>query len=460
MSATPARKTESKAQSKAQSKKTPVSNSYDLIVTGGTVIDPRIGQLNDATILICDGEFAAVETDKKKISAALKATDKSNIIDAKGKLVTPGLIDLHVHLREPGREDEETVLSGSQAAAAGGFTTICCMPNTSPAIDDQETVRFVLSEATHAPCRVFVVGAVTKNRAGKELAEIGDLVKAGVVAITDDGDFVQDPDLMRRALEYALMFDIPIMQHAEDKFLVGDGVMNESFASAKLGIKGRPAVAEEIATLRDIQLAKFTGGRVHIQHISSAGTVDAIRRAKAEGVKITAEACPHHFSLTDDEIEKRFDTNLRVNPPIRTQADVEAVIAGLVDGTIDCIATDHAPHSAEEKDSEFDQAPAGMVGLETALGLVKTRLIDKGYLSWTDVIRKLTVNPARIINQPLGDLTIGHPADLTIIDPEAEWTVDPSQFKSKSRNTPFAGWNLSGKVVKTILRGQISYSGE
>ncbi len=436
------------------------NDSYDLIVTGGTVIDPKIGVLNDATILIRDGEFVAVETDKKKVAAALKATDKSKIIDATGKLVTPGLIDLHVHLREPGREDEETVRTGAEAASAGGFTTICCMPNTTPAIDDQETVRFVLSEAVGAPCRVFVVGAVTKNRAGKELAEIGDLVKAGVVAITDDGDFVQDPDLMRRALEYAQMFDIPIMQHAEDKFLVGDGVMNESFASAKLGIKGRPAVAEEIATLRDIQLARFTGGRVHIQHVSCAGTVEAIRRAKAEGVKITAEACPHHFSLTDDEIEKKFDTNLRVNPPIRTQADVEAVIAGLVDGAIDCIATDHAPHSAEEKDVEFDQAPAGMVGLETALGLIKTRLIDTGFLSWTDAIRKLTVNPARIINQPLGDLSIGHSADLTIIAPDAEWTVDPSEFKSKSRNTPFAGWKLSSKVVKTILRGQVAYSSD
>jgi dihydroorotase len=450
----------SPAKKQTSAKVSPDSSGYDLIVTGGDVIDPRIGVLNDATILIREGEFVAVETDKKKVAAALKATKKSCIINAGGKLVTPGLIDLHVHLREPGREDEETVMTGSQAAAAGGFTTICCMPNTTPAIDDQETVRFVLSESAGAPCRVFVVGAVTKNRAGKELAEIGDLVKAGIVAITDDGDFVQDPDLMRRALEYALMFDIPIMQHAEDKFLVGDGVMNESFASAKLGIRGRPAVAEEIATLRDIQLAKFTGGRVHIQHVSSAGTVAAIRRAKAEGVKITAEACPHHFSLTDDEIEKRFDTNLRVNPPIRTQADVEAVIAGLVDGAIDCIATDHAPHSAEEKDVEFDQAPAGMVGLETALGLVKTRLIDKGYLSWTDAIRKLTVNPARIINQPLGDLSIGNSADLTIIDPEAQWTVDPSSFKSKSRNTPFTGWELSGKVVKTILRGSVAYSSD
>lgn len=427
-------------------------------VIGGNVIDPHIGPLEGAAIFIKDGRFAAVETDQKKIKARLKNIPVANILDATGKLVTPGLIDLHVHLREPGREDEETVLSGARAAAAGGFTTICCMPNTSPAIDDQETVRFVLSESARADCRVFVVGAVTKSRAGKELADIGDLVKAGVVAISDDGDFVQNPDLMRRALEYAGMFNIPIMQHAEDKFLVGDGVMNESFASAKLGLRGRPAVAEEIAVLRDIKLASFTDGRVHIQHVSAKGSVDAIRRAKAEGVKITAEACPHHFTLTDDEIEKTFDTNLRVNPPIRTREDVEAVIAGLVDGAIDCIATDHAPHSSEEKDVEFDLAPPGMVGLETALGLVKTELIDKGYLSWTDAIRKLSVNPARIIDQPLGDLSEGHSADLTIIDADRQWEVDPEQFKSKSRNTPFAGRTLSAKVTHTILRGQIRYS--
>lgn len=429
-----------------------------LAVTGGSVIDPHIGPLDGAAVFIEDGRFAAVETDAKKIKARLKSISDENIFDATGKLVTPGLVDLHVHLREPGREDEETVISGALAAAAGGFTTICCMPNTSPAIDDQETVRFVLSEAAGAACRVHVVGAVTKRRAGKELAEIGDLVKAGVVAISDDGDFVQNPDLMRRALEYARMFNITIMQHAEDKFLVGDGVMNESFASAKLGLRGRPAVAEEIAVLRDIKLASFTGGKVHIQHVSARGSVDAIRRAKAEGVNITAEACPHHFTLTDDEIEKKFDTNLRVNPPIRTRDDVEAVIAGLVDGTIDCIATDHAPHSSEEKDVEFDLAPPGMVGLETALGLVKTELIDKGYLSWTDAIHKMTVNPARIINQPHGELSKGHSADLTIIDADRQWKVDPARFKSKSRNTPFTGRTLSARVTHTILRGQISYS--
>ncbi len=444
----------------AKAVKTKVSQpeSYDLVVTGGDVIDPILGTIQNAAILIADGKFVSVETDKKKINAAIKKTDKANVIDASGKLVTPGLIDLHVHLREPGREDEETVMSGAAAAAAGGFTTICCMPNTSPAIDDQETVRFVLSEAALADCRVLVVGAATKRRAGEELADIGDLVKAGVVAVSDDGDYIQNPDLMRRVLEYSRMFDIPIMQHAEDKYLVGDGVMNESFASAKLGVRGRPAVAEEIAVLRDIKLASFTGGKVHIQHVSGVGSVEAIRRAKAEGVNITAEACPHHFTLTDDLIDKEFDTNLRVNPPIRTQADVDAVIAGIVDGTIDCIATDHAPHSAEEKEVEFDQAPPGMVGLETVLGLVKTYLIDKGFITWQEAISKMTVNPARIIKQDLGDLQTGRSADLTIIDPDREWTVDPSKFKSLSRNTPFGGWKLSGRVEMTILKGKVRYS--
>ncbi|MFQ5607248.1 MAG: dihydroorotase [Candidatus Zixiibacteriota bacterium] len=433
------------------------ADKYDLVITGGEVIDPRIGPLNGAAILARDGKIVAVETDKRKVAAAVKGSDREAIVDATGRIVAPGLIDIHVHLREPGREDEETVQSGARAAAAGGFTTICCMPNTSPAIDDQETVRFVLSEAQGADCRVCVVGSVTKRRAGEELAEIGDLVKAGVVAISDDGDFVQNPDLMRRALEYARMFDIPIMQHAEDKYLVGDGVMNESFASAKLGMKGRPAVAEEIAVLRDIKLASFTGGKIHIQHASSAGSVEAIRRAKAEGVRISAEACPHHFTLTDGLIGESFDTNLRVNPPIRTQADVDAIIAGLVDGTIDCIATDHAPHSAEEKDVEFDGAPAGMIGLETALGLVKTQLIDRGALSWTDAIRLLTVNPARIIDRPFGDLTPGHSADLVVIDPDKEWIVDPSTFKSRSRNTPFGGWKLSARVERTILAGRTTF---
>ena len=434
-----------------------MNTQFDLVITGGNVIDPHLGLLSHASIFVKDGKFLNIETNKATIAASIKTLARDRVIDATGMLVTPGLIDMHVHLREPGREDEETILTGAMAAAAGVFTAICCMPTTHPALDNQESVRFIASQAQSAAARVYVVGAITKDIAGKELAEIGDLVKAGVVAISDDGNYLQNPDLMRRALEYARMFDIPILQHAEDQFLVGGGVMNEGWESTRLGISGRPGVAEEVAVLRDIQLAGFTGGRVHIQHVSAAGSVEAIRRAKAEGVRITAEACPHHFTLTDSEIGKRFDTNLKVNPPLRTQKDIDAIIGGLVDGTIDCITTDHAPHSHEEKDVEFDQAPSGMIGLETALGLVKTRLVDKGFLSWPDAIRKMTVAPARILKLPHGDFTAGRAADVTIIDPDRTWTVRPESFHSRSRNTPFGGWELSGSVVKTIKGGVVRY---
>ena len=367
---------------------------------------------------------------------------------------------MHVHLREPGREDEETIVSGCEAAAAGGFTSVCCMPNTNPVIDNQETVKFVLSRAEKADANVYVVGAITKSLKGEELSEIGDLIKAGAVAISDDGHFVQNPEIMRRALEYAKMFGITLISHAEDNFLCAGGIMNESFQSTRLGIKGRPAVAEEIAVLRDIRLCALTGGRLHIAHISAAGAVKAVRQAKADGIDVTAEASPHHISLTDDEIGKEFNTNLRVNPPIRTQRDVEAVIEGLVDGTIDCIASDHAPHAEEEKDVEFDQAPPGMIGLETTLGLIKTRLVDKGFLSWADAIAKMTYNPARILGLPGGTLEIGKAADITVIDPEKKWTVKKDGFRSKSKNSPFIGWKLSGKVEHTILGGRIVYKGK
>jgi dihydroorotase len=292
---------------------------------------------------------------------------------------------------------------------------------------------------------------------GEELAEIGDLVKAGVVAVSDDGFYVQNPEIMRRALEYAKMFDIPVITHAEDFFLCRNGVMNESFQSTRLGMKGSPAVAEEIAVLRDIKLAEFVGGKLHIAHVSTAGAVQAIRVAKAAGVKVTAEATPHHFTFTDDEIGREFNTNLRVNPPIRTQKDVDAVIEGLVDGTIDCIASDHAPHAEEEKDVEFDHAPPGMIGLETSLALVKTQLIDKGYLNWADAIRKMTYNPARILRLSGGTLEIGSEADITIIDPEKKWTVKKEKFRSKSKNSPYIGRKLVGRIECTILGGKVVY---
>ncbi len=433
------------------------SKKYDLVIINGRVIDPDLGFGKDAHLYIKDGKIAKIEIPSAKTEKELKSFDENQIIDASGKIVVPGLIDVHVHLREPGREDAETIASGCQAAAAGGFTSVCCMPNTTPRIDNQETVKFVQDRAKVADARVYVVGAITKNIEGKELSEIGDLVKMGCVAITDDGHYVQNPEIMRRALEYANMFNIPIMQHAEDKFLCGGGVMNESYESTRLGLKGAPAAAEEIAVQRDIALTRLVGGRLHVQHVSCKEAVDAIRDAKAEGIDITAEATPHHLILTDEEIGKEFNTNLRVNPPLRTQADKEAVIAGLVDGTIDCIASDHAPHSIESKDSEFDQAPPGMVGLETTVGLIKTFIIDKGYMSWADVIRKMTSNPAKILGLPGGTLAEGSDADITIIDPDKRWTVRADKFQSKSTNSPFIGMKLKGQVYKTILGGRVVF---
>lgn len=430
---------------------------YDLLIINGHLIEPVFGFAKKANIAIKDGNVVQIYADDPSIKKVLEKFPKEKIIDAQGAAVTPGFIDVHVHFREPGREDKETILTGSQAAAAGGFTAACCMPNTLPAIDNQETVKFVTSLAEKGFCRVYCIGAVTKERAGEELSEIGDLVKAGVVAISDDGDYVQNPEIMRRALEYAKMFDIPVISHAEDKYLSSGGIMNESFESSRLGITGSPAVAEEIAIIRDIKLAGYTGCRLHIAHVSTAGGVDAIRRAKAEGVKVTAEATPHHFTLTDSHIGEKFDTNLRVNPPLRTEKDRQAIIEGLVDGTIDCIATDHAPHTEEEKDVEFDYAPPGMIGLETCLGLCITELVDKGYLTLPDLVRKLSSNPAKIMNIPCGGLEVGQPADITIFDSEEEWIVCKEAFKSKSKNSPFIGRRLKGKVMATIVNGQVMY---
>lgn len=433
------------------------SKKYDLAITGGRVLDPALGFGKDATVLIKDGKIAGIESESAALKKTIQSLDDDQIIDAGGKLVVPGLIDVHVHLREPGREDCETIESGCRAAAAGGFTSICCMPNTTPRIDNQETVMFVQDRGRHANANVYVVGAITVGIEGERLTEIGDLVKVGAVAITDDGHYVQNPDVMRRAFEYARMFDIPVMQHAEDELLVSNGVMNEGYESTRLGMKGRPAVAEEIAVTRDIALCRMTKSRLHIQHITTKRAIDAVRQAKKDGVQVTCEACPHHFVLTDEEIGKEFNTNLRVNPPLRTAEDRDAIIEGLVDGTIDCIASDHAPHQVEDKDCEFDLAPSGMIGLETSLGLVKTYLVDKGYLSWSDVIRKMTINPARILGLPGGSMADGSPADIAIIDPEKKWTVKGDKFQSLSHNSPFIGWKLSGRVVKTILGGRVVF---
>lgn len=429
----------------------------DLLIINGQLIDPRLGFIKNADLAIKDGRIAKVFDKKKPTEKELAKYEPEQIIDAQGCIVSPGMIDIHVHLREPGREDEETILSGSMAAAAGGFTSVCCMPNTTPAIDNQETVQFVKALAEKGDCRVYCIGAITKGRLGKELAEIGDLVKAGVVAVSDDGDYVQNPDMMRRALEYSSMFDIPVISHAEDVFLAGDGKMNESFESTRLGIPGTPAVAEEIAIIRDIKLAGLTGGRIHIAHVSTAGGVEAIRRGKAEGIRVTGEVAPHHFTLTDTLIGEKYDTNLRVSPPLRTEADRLALIEGLVDGTIDCIATDHAPHTEEEKDVEFDQAPPGMIGLETCLGLSITYLVEKGYLTLADLIRKLTVNPAGIVGIEIGALEVGEVADLTIFNPNKKWVVKENKIVSKCVNSPFIDWKLKGKVMATVMGGRVTF---
>ncbi|MCP4570238.1 MAG: dihydroorotase [FCB group bacterium] len=430
---------------------------FDLIIINGRLIDPGLGFSKKADIGIKDGKIGRIFEDNELAKMDIEKYMTDRVINADGALVTPGLVDIHVHFREPGREGQETVKTGSQAAAAGGFTSVCCMPNTQPAIDNQETVKFVTSLAEKGDCRVYCIGAITKNRDGEELSEIGDLVKAGVVAVSDDGDYLQNPDMMRRALEYARMFDIPVISHAEDIYLAAGGYMNESFQSTRLGIPGRPAVAEEIAILRDIKLAGLTRSRLHIAHVSTAGGVEAIRRGKAEGVRVTGEAAPHHFALTDDLIGEEFDSNLRVNPPLRTEDDRLAVVEGLVDGTIDCIACDHAPHSEAEKDVEFDQAPPGMIGLETSLGLSITYLVDKGFMTMPDLMRKMSINPAKIVNLPAPGLSVGEAADITVIDPDAEWTVEKNAFRSKSKNSPFVGWKLKGKVIATIMDGRITH---
>jgi dihydroorotase len=426
-------------------------SDFDLAITGGRMIDPETKMDRMADIFIRDGMIKRIEKPKSKLRA-------NRVIDAKDKLVVPGLIDMHTHLREPGREDEETIYTGSCAAVAGGFTSIGCMPNTQPPIDNQEAVEFIYQKAKSAKCKIYCVGCITKGQKGEELTEIYDLVRSGVVAISDDGMPVANSHVLRNALEYSRMFNLPVISHCEDLNLSAAGVMHEGFVSTSLGMCGIPYLAEETIVARDIKLAEFAQTRIHIAHVSTQGSVDLIRQAKKKGIKVTCEATPHHFTLTD-EIIKTFDTNAKVNPPLRTIKDVEAIKIGLKDGTIDCIATDHAPHSIEEKEVEFDAAPFGMVGLETALGLVVTELINKKVLSWTQAIAKLSTNPARILNLKAGKIKKNFPADITIIDPKASWIVDLAKFQSKSKNSPFGGRKLLGKVFCTIVDGKVVYEG-
>ena len=421
----------------------------NILIKGGRVIDPKTKVDDILDILITGNKIS-------KISKRIKKSDVQ-LIDAKGKIVCPGFIDLHCHLRDPGRPDEETIESGGESAIAGGFTTICCMPNTEPAIDNEGIVKYIYEEAARANlCRIFPIGAITKKRQGKEITEFGELVNAGVKGFSDDGDVVADSNVFRYALEYSKRFDVPIFEHPIDKYLAQDGLMNEGLVSTRLGIEGSPAIAEEVIVARDLLLAKFSGARLHLCHISTKGAVELIREAKKKGVKVTCETCPHYFFFNDDVLES-FDTNYKVNPPIRSEQDRLAIIEGLRDNTIDCIATDHAPHCQAEKELEFTNAPFGLIGFETALSSIIKELINKEKFEWIKVLEKLTVNPAKILDEKSGVIKQGAVADLTIFDPKKKWKLTSNAIKSKSKNTPFLNKELIGKSIGVIIDGEIKY---
>jgi dihydroorotase len=377
-------------------------------------------------------------------------TSSAKEFDFSGKILVPGLFDMHVHLREPGREDEETVLTGCNSAAAGGFTGVACMPNTEPAIDTAEVVKFIKEQAARHLIDVYPVAAASLGRKGEIISPMAELVEAGAVAFSDDGVAIKTSSVLRRAFEYANMYNAPIIEHAEDESLA-DGTMNEGINSTLLGLPALPSVAEDIIVSRDILMAEYTGGRIHIAHISTKNSVNLVREAKKKGIKVTAEVTPHHFTLTDDSV-KTYDTNFKMNPPLRTQTDIDAIIKGLKDGTIDCIASDHAPHSIEEKESEFQFAPNGIVGLETIVGLSFTELLHKNKISIDELIKKLSINPRKILNIPIPKIEVGALANFTIIDPDLVWTVDISKFKSKSKNSPFDKRLLTGKAIAVINR--------
>jgi dihydroorotase len=420
-----------------------------LRITNGRVIDPSRG-IDQVADLWLRGD--------RVLGLGPHPEDRADrTLDAAGKIVCPGLIDMHVHLREPGREEDETIATGTAAALAGGVASVACMPNTEPATDSQAAAEFICLQAKRAGnANVFPVGALTKGRKGAELAEIGGLVDGGAVAFTDDGSPVVSAEIMRRAMEYCRMFDKAVLSHSEDLELTRGGVMNEGFESMRLGLRGLPACAEEVMVFREIALAELTGARVHVLHVSTAGSVELIRRGKQRGVRVTGEACPHHFTLTDKCL-RTFDSNYKMAPPLRTDDDVQALLAGLRDGTLDVIATDHAPHAPEKKMRELDQAPNGIIGLETLLPICVQSLIEPGHLTWPQLIEKLTINPARVLGIDRGTLRPGAVADVTVIDPAAEWTIDPSQFRSKSRNCPFAGWRVRGRAEVVVVGGAVKF---
>lgn len=422
-----------------------------LLIRGGRVIDPSARLDARVDILVENGRIA-------QIGEGLKAKS-AEIFDASGCVVTPGFIDIHTHLREPGREDKETIATGARAAAAGGFTAVCAMPNTTPVNDSASTTRFIVETAKReAIVRVYPIGAITRGSKGEELSEYGDLKSAGCIAVSDDGRPVQNARVMRRALEYARTFGLPVIDHCEDLDLSKGGAMNEGAVSVAMGIPSAPHVSETIMVERDVLLAEFTGSHVHIAHISTARAVDAVRRGKARGVRVTAEATPHHLTLTDEAVRAHdYDPVTKMNPPLRSEEDRQAVIAGLMDGTIDAIATDHAPHTTEEKICEFDCAAFGIVGLETAFALCHDHLVKSGALDLTRLVQLLTAGPARALGLPGGTLEKGQAGDITIFDPAEVRTVKPESFRGKSRNSPFVSMTLTGWPVATIVDGVIVF---
>jgi dihydroorotase len=424
----------------------------EILLKSGRLIDPVTRRDTTCDILLIDGRIEKMGNNLKDSSA--------DVVDLKGKVVAPGFLDMHVHLREPGFEHKETVLTGVTSAAEGGFTGVCCMPNTNPPIDDESVIRFIQSKAAVALegiVDVYPIGCVTLGRKGEQLAPLAELSAAGAVAFSDDGDPVSDAEIMRRALEYSAMYGRPIIQHAQDHSLSKGGVMHEGFMSTRLGLAGIPGLAEDVMVARDLRIARYTGGRYHVAHVSTAETIDLVREAKARGERVTCEVTPHHFTLTDAMVGS-YDTNTKMNPPLRTKDDVNAVLAGLRDGTIDAIATDHAPHSFDEKQVEYASAPFGIVGLETAIGLAITELLRKNVLSLSQLVEKFSTIPRRILNLPEISIAEGELATLTIIDPVAEWVVEPRIFKSKSKNSPFSGFRLTGKPLGIINNGQMYWN--
>lgn len=418
-----------------------------LLIKGGRVINPETKFDQIADVLVEDGKITAIDKDI--------AAEDAKVYDAAGKIVTPGLVDLHVHFREPGQEAKEDFESGTKAAAAGGFTTVCTMPNTKPVVDTAADVRSLEKRAEDvASVHVKIIGAVTKNQEGKELAELGDMIEAGAVAFSDDGHFDSTAKVLLNAFDYLHTFDKVIVNHDEEPSLVEDGVMNEGHRSAMLGMKGRPTVAEDIAVARDIMLAEYAGSRVHVAHISSARAVDIVRQAKKRGVKVTAEATPQHMTMTD-ECVNLFDTSTKINPPLRAQKDCDALLEGLKDGTIDAIVTDHSPHAQEDKDREYLYAPSGFPGLETSLGIMLTDLYHAGKLDLPLIVSKMSYEPAKVFKLDAGTLTVGKNADITVIDPELSWTVDDSKFYTRGSHSPFVGRKLKGKAVLTVVNGKI-----